>query len=211
MARSFSHWTPHYLVDRSLEKLYRRTHPGLPWFAPGAVEFLDHYLLPTDEGLEFGSGRSTLWFAARVKHLTTVEHNPEWADRVRSLLKDNSVSNVDLVQQPRLAGDSHDIDSSGYVQVTRRFQPESLDFVIIDGIYRAQCARQSLPLLSPHAMLILDNVNKALPSASRAPNSRTPEAGPDGEIWSEVWTTIQHWRYFWTGNGVSDTAIFFKP
>lgn len=211
MARSFSHWTVRYLLNRSREKLYRKMHPGVPWFAPQAVSFLEDYLLPVDDGLEFGSGRSTIWFASRVHHLTSVEHNAEWVEKVRLMLMERSIANVDMIHQPRLEHPDQDIDQSGYVQVTGRFNPESLDFVVIDGIYRAQCAWRSLPLLKRNGILIIDNVNKALPSDSIAPNSRTPEQGPDGEIWTKVWQEIRPWRRYWTGNGVSDTAFFFKP
>jgi len=211
MARSYSHWSARYLLNRAREKSFRRQHPDFPWFTPQAIDFLQGYLLPTDAGLEFGSGRSTLWLARRTRSLTSVEHNPEWAEKVRSRIALANLQNVDLIYAPKLTGDQPDIAHSDYVAVTARFEPESLDFVVIDGIYRAHCALRSLPLLKQHAMLIIDNVNKALPSHSISPNSRSIEAGPDGEIWNEVWQQIEPWRSYWTSNGVADTAIFFKP
>ena len=186
-------------------------NPGLPWFTPQAVEFLQDFLLQTDAGLEFGSGRSTLWFARRVQHLTSVEHNPEWSARVTTSLSKQKITNVDLIHQPRLQGPSPDVFNSGYVLVTAKFMKESLDFVSIDGIYRAECTIRSIPLLKPGAILIIDNVNKYLPGSSMAPNSRTFAEGPDGPVWSEIWKVLHTWRYYWTSNGVSDTAIFFKP
>ncbi len=211
MSRSFSHWSASYLWNRSKEKLYRRQNPDLPWFSPQAIEFLADYLLPSDTGLEFGSGRSTLWFAQKVGQLTSVEHNADWAEKVKAMLAARSLQNAELVFAPKLNGANPDIEHSEYVGVTSRFVAESLDFVVVDGIYRAQCALHSLPLLKRHAMLIIDNVNKALPSASKSPNSRSIKAGPDGETWTAVWRQIKPWRRFWTSNGVSDTAFFFKP
>lgn len=211
MPRSFSHLTPRYIIDRTREKIYRRSHPGLPWFSPQAIAFLREYLLPTDEGLEFGSGRSTIWFARRIHHLTSVEHNADWAARVREMLAAESITNVDLIHHPRVEGSNPDIAHTAYVSVTSSFKPQSIDFAIIDGIYRAQCTLRCLPLLKSHAVLIIDNVNKYLPSESIAPNSRSLEQGPAGADWNEVWQIIQPWRRYWTGNGVSDTAFFFKP
>lgn len=211
MPRSFSHLTPRYVFNRISEKIFRRRHPGLPWFSPQAVSFLENYLLPMDDGLEFGSGRSTLWFARRIHSLTSVEHNAVWADRVRSMLAAESISNVTLLHHPRVEGQIAEIENSEYVSVTSGFGLESLDFIVIDGIYRAQCTIRSLPLLKHHGLLIIDNVNKFLPSTSIAPNSRSPEEGPDGSAWAEIWSLICHWRRYWTGNGVSDTAFFFKP
>lgn len=211
MARSFSHWSVSYLWSRSKEKLYRQSNPNLPWFSPQANEFLQEYLLPSDSGLEFGSGRSTLWLAPRVTHLTSVEHNPAWAEKVKTKLASESIKNVELIYAPKLEGANPDIEHSAYVGVTDQFPEASLDFVVIDGIYRAQCALRSLHLLKPHGILIIDNVNKALPSPSQAPNSRSLAQGPEGSTWTDVWRIIQSWRRFWTGNGVSDTAFFFKP
>lgn len=211
MSRTYSHWSATYLWNRSKEKLYRRRNPDLPWFSPQAIEFLTDYLLPSDTGLEFGSGRSTLWFAQKISHLTSVEHNADWAEKVKARLSANSLHNVELVFAPKLKDTNPDIDHSEYVSVTTRFAVESVDFVVIDGIYRAECTLHSLPLLKHNAMLIIDNVNKALPSDSLSPNSRSVKAGPDGEKWAEVWQQIKSWRRFWTSNGVSDTAFFFKP
>lgn len=211
MTRSFRHWTPRYLWNRLKDKHFRQTHPNLPWFSPQSIVFLHDYLLPTDIGLEFGSGRSTLWFAQKVQHLTSVEHNREWVEKVNSILHASALTNVDMIFQPRLEGTPVDIPNSGYVAVTRQFGVESLDFVSIDGIYRAECALYSLPLLKHGGLLIIDNVNKYLPSASKAPNSRSFKEGPNGATWEEVWQQLHLWRCYWTGNGVSDTALFFKP
>ena len=76
--RPFRHLTPRYIWNRTALIVYERANPGQPWLTPDMIKILDSWLCPADVGLEFGSGRSTSWFAARVKHLTSVEHNPEW-------------------------------------------------------------------------------------------------------------------------------------
>ena len=48
----------------------------------------------------------------------------------------------------------------------------------MDGTYRAQCVLQSLPLLKSGEILVIDNVNRYLPSLSIAPNSRSLKEGP---------------------------------
>lgn len=211
MPRSFKHLTPRYIWDRSFEKIYRLSHPDFPWLAPQAIEFLTNYLKPSDIGLEFGSGRSTLWFAQRISFLTSVEHNPAWAEKVRAGLQERGLSNVNQILAPRSSSDPPGGADSAYVKSIDHIDPQSLDFILIDGIYRGQCALRSLPLLKPHGILIIDNVNHSLPSNSKAPNSRSLADGPQNEDWQAVWQEIGAWRRFWTGNGVSDTAIFFKP
>ena len=77
--RTFRHWTPAYIVNRITEKVYRKNHPGDPWLTPAAVQFLKGYLKASDQGLEFGSGGSTIWFAKRIDSLTSIEQKvPIW-------------------------------------------------------------------------------------------------------------------------------------
>jgi predicted O-methyltransferase YrrM len=210
MSRTFRHWTLRYLFDRSTEKAYRRAQPGVPWIAPAAVEFLEGYLKPTDEMLEFGSGRSTLWFADRVRHIISVEHNPDWHRQISSKITEKGGTNISYFLHPKQA-DSIPASRSDYVLVTKSISPKSLDIVLVDGIYRAQCVLQSLPLIAAGGILIIDNVNRYLPSRSIAPNSRSMEAGPVDDEWRKVLDLIGEWRFFWTSNGISDTAFYFKP
>ncbi len=210
MARTFRHWTLKYLFDRLIEKAYRRAHPQVPWLAPAAIEFLEGYLKPADEMLEFGSGRSTLWFAHRLHHITSVEHNPDWYVKIETRIKEEGISKVTYYLHPR-QDESVTAADSNYVKVTRSLSPSSLDVVLVDGIYRAQCVLQSLSLLKNGGILVIDNVNRYLPSRSVAPNSRSLEAGPIDEEWQQVLDQIGIWRFFWTSNGISDTAFFFKP
>lgn len=74
--RSYRHWTPRYLRDRFGVMLFQRRHPDAPGLSPEAVSLLSTLLEPTHAGLEWGSGRSTIWFARRVAELVSVEHDP---------------------------------------------------------------------------------------------------------------------------------------
>jgi predicted O-methyltransferase YrrM len=210
MARTFQHWSVKYLFDRLVEKNYRHLNPEKPWLAPAANEFLEGYLKPTDLMLEFGSGRSTLWFSKRVRHITSVEHNPDWFLKIKNRINELSINNISYCLHPRQY-ETIPASETNYVNATREFKPSSLDVVLVDGTYRAQCTLKSIPLLKPGGLLIIDNVNRYLPSNSKSPNSRSVTQGPiDGE-WRKVLGIIATWRFFWTSNGVSDTAFFFTP
>ncbi len=191
------------------DKLYCRTHPGHPWLTPTANELLRTMLRPSDTGLEFGSGRSTLWFAARVRQLTSVEHDKTWYDDVSARLRQSALE-VDYLLAPRDVPAEHGGESQ-YTRVISRRPDRSLDFVLVDGIYRDFCAYHSLSKLKSGGLLIVDNVNWYLPSRSHSPNSRRPQDGPDGPVWSEVAATTREWRSIWTSSGVWDTAIYVKP
>jgi predicted O-methyltransferase YrrM len=208
--RRVRHRTPRYVCARIRQLLYERGHPDAPWLTPEAVRLLGRMLLPSDVGLEFGSGRSTVWLARRVRHLTSVEHDQRWYADVSAQLKEQALSNVDYIlaslDEPGERG-----GGSEYARAALAFPESSLDFALIDGACRDHTARSVLPLVKPGGMLVIDNVQWYLPSNSRAPNSRTQALGPRGETWAEVARDLAGWRRIWTSSGVWDTAIFIRP
>jgi predicted O-methyltransferase YrrM len=205
-----SHRTPRYVRDRTRQMIYERVHPDDPWLTPAAIRLLSTLLRPADRGAEFGSGRSTSWFAARVAALTSVEHDPRWHEAVTAALKDRGLTNVEYIlateDQPMERG-----GESAYARAALAFPDATLDFALVDGHYRDYSAKFILPKLKSGGMLIIDNVNWYLPCTSKAPNSRTAALGPATSVWAEVWQELTGWRTIWTSSGVWDTAIFIKP
>jgi predicted O-methyltransferase YrrM len=205
------HWTPRYLVHRTRQLYYERTHPDDPWLTPDAIRLLTALLRPCDRGLEFGSGRSTLWFAERVAHLTSVEEDERYHRAAATALARRGLDNVDLVLAPCDVPE-HLGAQSAYVGTLRRFPESSLDFALIDGAYRAHAARLAMPRIRPGGLMIIDNVDWYLPSRSRSrgPAARPAAAGPD-PLWRDLAGDLDQWRTIWTGSGVWDTAIFVRP
>jgi predicted O-methyltransferase YrrM len=204
------HRTPRYVYHRVREMRYQRSHPDAPWLTPAAIRLLGGLLRPTDRGAEFGSGRSTVWFASRVAALTSVEHDNEWHATVSARLKERGLDNVEYIlaleDQPMERG-----GDSAYARTALGFADDSLDFALVDGHYRDYSAKFILPKLRPGGMLIIDNVNWYLPCESKAPNSRTAQTGPATKVWTEVWQQLRAWPTIWTSSGVWDTAIFLRP
>jgi hypothetical protein len=208
--RSFRHWTPRYIWDRTAWAIFQRRYPATPWITPTAVAILSDCLRPTDVGIEFGSGRSTAWFAARMASITSFENNPTWHAKVEAMLKHKGCTNVDL----RLYDDDRSCpkgEASCYVQAIDEWQTASLDFALVDGICRDHCALKVIDKLQPGGLLVIDNVNWYLPSNSRSPASRSRAQGPHGPVWQAVADRLRDWRFIWTSSGVTDTAIYFKP
>lgn len=208
--RSVKHWTPSYILARAREVIHQRQNPDLPWLTQGANQFLSGYIRPSDVGLEFGSGRSTLWFAARASKLVSVEHDRDWYEKVSASLMQKRLANVDYRY---LAGDLDDflVMERAIQAITNQFEASHFDFVLVDGVCRDICAREAIRLIRPGGILVIDNVNRHLPSNSVSPNSRSIEMGPDGEVWAGIAETLKSWRCLWTSSGVTDTAIYFKP
>lgn len=70
-------------IDRAVkeyrsEKRDQWLGSGTPWYTEGAKAWLDANILPTDNVLEFGGGRSTIFWATRAGRLTCVEASPNW-------------------------------------------------------------------------------------------------------------------------------------
>lgn len=211
--KSIRHWTPRYIADKINVWIYEQKYPDHPWLTRDAVAILSDYLKDTDVGLEFGSGRSTIWFSKRVSKLISVEHDPVWYEKVENRLSDGKVTNCSYYLCPAEPDSRHEDDrpDSAYVRVAMEIPDVSLDFVLVDGIYRGSCAVAVLEKLRPGGILIVDNVNWYLPNASRAPASRRLRDGTASEVWTRFQKSVEGWRRIWTSDGVSDTAFFFKP
>ena len=114
----------------------------LPWFTYPAIEMLRGLDLSDKSVLEFGSGYSTLFWGSHAKTVLSIEHDPEWHQKMTSLIPPN----VEL----QLRG----LDA--YTTVSGMF-----DIISIDGYAkertRYRCATSSLPHLNPGGLMILDN------------------------------------------------------
>lgn len=189
-------WTRRYVYDRARQIIDQRRHPSDPWLCRQAVLILQDWLRPSDVMAEFGSGRSTPWFAHRVGHLTSVENDPSWYQRVKPAL-------ADLPVDHRLCR-----DESAYVGVARGFQAASLDVALVDGAWRDQCALAMQTALRPGGLLVIDNVNWYLPS----PGTRSPSALQHHTArWDQFGESVRPWRRIWVSDGVNDTGLFVKP
>jgi predicted O-methyltransferase YrrM len=125
-----------------------------PWMVAAAVARLDGLLQPDWELFEFGSGRSTAWFAARVGRVVSVEHDPAWHSQVVSLLEQARIANVDL----RL------VELDSFPAQMEGFPASSFDVVVVDGwdmeeprARRVPCVEAAAPKVRPGGYLVLDD------------------------------------------------------
>lgn len=204
-----AHWTPRYIMDRIAERRYIKRNPGLPWLTQQANEMLDTALRKSDAGLEFGAGRSTMWFAKRLGKLTSVEHHQEWFENVKKMIDDSGMDHVTLLQRDNKGFDDGGADTP-YAEVARDQAPESLDFVLVDGRCRSACALAAVPSVKLGGMLIIDDCHRYLPSMSHSPLARRPADGPANDEWSQFLEAVKDWRMIWTSNGVSDTVFYIR-
>lgn len=216
------HWTPRYVIDRLRLRSWQRAHKSDPWLCPPAVAFLEQWLRPTDLVVEFGSGRSTVWFARRTRHIVSIEHHKEWHARVSADLTAAGLLNATYthVDQPP--------DPSQPASNDRRLNPELFtqaaqaglaaitsdsraDMILVDGANRDTTAIWALDHVRPGGLIVVDNANRFLPSPTRAPASLSADAKPYSPLWEQFSAHTADWRRVWFSDGIADTLLVFAP
>lgn len=96
--------------------------------------------------VEFGSGRSTPWFAARCGWLLSIEDDPVWYARVERWLGSGAEHvRHELRAGPRAYTDLSDVRDG------------SVDFALVDGRWRDSCVAAVVPKIRPGGAVYLDN------------------------------------------------------
>lgn len=169
---NLAHWVrrPHLIAARLRYWWYTRRRHDEPWLCPGTNRFLEGLLGPDSLMVEFGSGRSTRWFAKRVRRIISVEHNADWSEQVRQQLQSDNATNVDYrvvpLDHPPDAPEPLDFDPMpSYVRVVAELDDDSLDLVLVDGHYRTHCVKAAAAKLRPGGVLLVDDIGLWPPGA----------------------------------------------
>jgi hypothetical protein len=85
---------PRALVDRAIGRA------SGPWMNYSAVKTLEEALGTDKHILELGGGSSTAWLARRSGHVTTIEDDPSWAQRIREACRIEGVTAHVIEQAP---------------------------------------------------------------------------------------------------------------
>ena len=155
---------PHLIVPRLRFWFFERSNSDKPWLCAGTIAFLNQALNREMVGVEFGSGRSTRWLAARLKTLVSVEQNSEWYQIVTDQLKQAGIQNVDYRMIPTEHPESEPerevyVPIPSYVAVLNEFEDNSIDFVLVDGHYRSTCIKAAVSKIRPGGYLVVDDTN----------------------------------------------------
>jgi predicted O-methyltransferase YrrM len=207
--KKMNHWNAYYIRSRVKEIIDHKMRPEDPWLTRQAIDLLGQLLKPTDTAVEFGSGRSTIWFAKHVGHLTSVEHSPEWHKMIGEKLKQQGISNVDYLLKSH--NEHSDPADSDYVKVIQGFGDETIDFALVDGMSRDICALKLVPKMRRGGLFVLDNAGWFVPSATRTPNAIGLGQPHYSEASAGFLAATESWRWIWTTSGVTDTLLLFKP
>ena len=177
------------------------SHKELPWLTQKANEYLSKYLQKNHTGLEFGSGRSTIWFSKKVKFITSIEHNQEWYSKVKEKLIQKNVHNLNYIQS------DHSLES--YTSIFENIPDNSLDFVLVDGIHRAECAIKSITKIKEKGILIIDNINRYIPIIDTYSPNSINDISLIEDNWANFLNLMKDEKPIIFSNNITDTGIYF--
>ncbi|RZJ43959.1 MAG: FkbM family methyltransferase [Brevundimonas sp.] len=137
-----------WLTSVELQRSVDGAGQPIPWYTYPAIAFLSSKDYGTLRVFEFGSGGSTIWWAARAKSVVSVEHDAAWAEEIRPQLPDS----VDYHHEPLVPGGDY----------SRKAETLGgpYDIVIVDGRDRVNSALSSRSTLSPSGVIIWDNAER---------------------------------------------------
>jgi len=138
---------------------------GLPWLAFEAREWMDSFLNRDMTVFEWGSGGSTLFLAKRVETLISVEHNPEWHEKIGRLIEERGLSNCQCILKETRPGNDYfsswpeyrGLSFKEYCQTIDSYPDESFDLVLVDGRARSFCVQHAIQKIRPKGFLLLDD------------------------------------------------------
>jgi Methyltransferase domain len=131
----------------------------LPWFAYAAIDFLEEFLEPHMCLSEYGCGGSTLFFARRLKHVCSIENDPQWFNLVSTRLREKSIANVTLKLCPFDFKNPAGFENSDYL---RALPVEQSHVVVIDGSeewtqVRPVCFTYAEEHVRPGGIIVVDD------------------------------------------------------
>lgn len=200
------YWTqPRYAVARLKLWTFEMKNPGLPWLTQDSIRLMGQLIRPTDVGMEFGSGRSTIWLAARCSHLESIEHNERWYKFLQEQISNSS----NVVYQFKSIETGSD-GKSDYLSPLEQRDSESLDFILNDGKKRDLVFELAISRLKKGGLLILDNAERYFPNPFKVPESIGNDVRAVSLSWQPLVHEVRSWRKIWTTNGVTCTLLLFK-
>lgn len=151
---------------------------AMPWVTYPAIHFLSKRLRKSFRLFEYGSGRSTLWFAERVGEVVSVEHDANWHDKLKRSLP----FNAHLLHRPaeplgsapppppiqgsspaisRTFQEYNGLDFSSYVLAINGYPDRYFDVIVVDGRARESCLFSAIAKVKQGGVVVLDNSERS--------------------------------------------------
>lgn len=140
-----------YLVDTGWINSFKKNAPvdknnnPIPWLTYPFIDFITPRLNKQMVIFEFGSGNSTLFYAKRVNHVYSAEHNLDWYNKLKPIIPEN----VHLYYK--------ELNENSDYSLCALEADASFDIIIVDGEDRNNCIINSLAVLKKNGVIILDD------------------------------------------------------
>lgn len=123
---------------------------NIPWISWDACADIKRYIKERKADvkvLEFGSGRSTIWFLKNGCAVTSIEHSSSWFKIVCGMIKSNKFEKIKYIYAE---------SDNEYVSpnITGQF-----DIILIDGRCRYQSFINNIKYIKPGGLVYIDNTD----------------------------------------------------
>lgn len=201
------HHTIRYIYDKIISLIWVNLNPNKPWLSRQAIKKIDSLLTKDLIMVETGSGRSTIWYADRVKYLTSIEHFEDWYKKINKEIIQKKIDNITYL----LASDKF-INSpleSQYLQEIIKLENESIDVLLIDGVLRAEIANAGFSKVKKGGFIIIDNAERYFYLKTNSPERLNSDESilP---IWTKFKMLIQNLNQEVYTDGITATLIIYK-
>lgn len=120
----------------------------IPWMNYSIVSLLESRLNASLTIFEYGSGYSTLFYAAHTGKVVSIEYDETWHKIISTHAPENTT--IRLI--------SKDVDGSYCRSILS--EDKNFDIVVVDGRDRVNCIKQSLSRLTSRGVIILDDSSR---------------------------------------------------
>lgn len=177
---------------RRRQARFEQDNPDTPWFVPAAIQHIEQALRPDFRGFEWGCGRSTMWFARRVNHITSVEGRRSWFEEISRQLAANNLRDRVTLCLAEVTTEHNFIaeEVNRYAGAIDKIADGSLDFIVVDGHFRDACLQRIGQKLRPGGLLIIDNT-EVIPKNLLKNISKGTTFSWNNGVWE---TTIIYWH-----------------
>lgn len=137
-----------------------------PWLVLESIDFIFERINNKSIVFEYGSGSSTFWFSKIASKVYSVDHDQDWVNQVNSLISSQDISNINLALsncEMRYILENDSETEEQYVNYSKMIKNTGIslfDVILIDGVARSLCIKESIPHLKKGGMLIFDNAER---------------------------------------------------
>jgi len=158
----------------------------LPWVTYPFIRFIDEKLNHNLDIFEFGSGNSTLFYAARVASVDSVENDKFWFEKIRNTVPQNTRLFFCHLEYGGEYGNFASTTDKPY------------DMIIVDGRDRVNCCKKSIAALKPGGVVVLDD------------SERTQYADGVDYLLQSGFKKIDFWGIAPMVNNHKSTTLFYR-